>query len=113
LCDDLNTPILIAQLYETIYQANLMASGKASLTAADLQKLQAAVKTMVFEVLGIKIEAEAATDKVDGLVQMLLQMRVDAKNNQDWGTSDRIRDQLAALGIQVKDSKEGSSWSFS
>jgi len=38
---------------------------------------------------------------------------VDAKNNQDWGTSDRIRDQLAALGIQVKDSKEGSSWSFS
>ena len=113
LCDDLNTPILIAQLYETIYQANLMASGKASLTAADLQKLQAAVKTMVFEVLGMKTEAEAATDKVDGLVQMLLQMRVDAKNNQDWGTSDRIRDQLAALGIQVKDSKEGSSWSFS
>jgi cysteinyl-tRNA synthetase len=61
----------------------------------------------------MKTEAEAATDKVDGLVQMLLQMRVDAKNNQDWGTSDRIRDQLAALGIQVKDSKEGSSWSFS
>jgi cysteinyl-tRNA synthetase len=112
LNDDLNSPILIAQLFETIYQANLVASGQASISAADLPKLQAAVQLMVFDILGLQEEAEGNDARLSGLVELMLQLRQEAKEQKDWAKSDRIRDQLAALGIQVKDSKAGSSWSI-
>lgn len=112
LCDDLNTPILIAQLYETIHQVHLIQSGKATISASDLQHLQATVELMVFDILGLQEASMGSSDKIDGLMQMLLSLRAEAKANKDWATSDRIRDQLLALGIQVKDSKEGSSWSL-
>lgn len=112
LNDDLNSPILIAQLFETIYQANLVVSGQASISAVDLQKLQAAVQLMVFDILGMKEETESNDARLSGLVELLLQMRQQAKEQKDWASSDRIRDELAALGIQIKDSKAGSSWTI-
>lgn len=113
LNDDLNTPILIAQLYETIGYANKVAANQESLNAADLSKLQQAVNTMVFDILGLQEEQEAGSQKLDGLMELLLELRAQAKANKDWATSDAIRDRLAALGIQVKDSKTGSSWTLS
>lgn len=112
LNDDLNTPILIAQLYETIRQANLIAAGQATITAADLKLLQEKASLMAFDILGLKDEAANDAHQLDGVMQLLLELRAQAKANKDWGTSDRIRNQLSELGIQVKDSKEGSSWSF-
>lgn len=113
LNDDLNTPILIAQLYETIGYANKVAANQESLNAADLSKLQQAVNTMVFDILGLQEEQEAGSQKLDGLMELLLELRAQAKANKDWATSDAIRDRLAGLGIQVKDSKTGSSWTLS
>jgi cysteinyl-tRNA synthetase len=113
LNDDLNTPILIAQLYETIGYANKVQAQQESLNAADLQRLQQAVNTMVFDILGLQEEQEAGSQKLDGLMELLLELRAQAKTNKDWATSDAIRDRLANLGIQVKDSKTGSSWTLS
>ncbi len=113
LNDDLNTPILIAQLYETIGYANKVQAQQESLTAADLHRLQQAVNTMVFDILGLQEEQEAGSQKLDGLMELLLELRAQAKTNKDWATSDAIRDRLASLGIQVKDSKTGSSWTLS
>lgn len=113
LNDDLNTPILIAQLYETIGYANKVQAHQESLNAADLQRLQQAVNTMVFDILGLQEEQEAGSQKLDGLMELLLELRAQAKTNKDWATSDAIRDRLANLGIQVKDSKTGSSWTLS
>jgi cysteinyl-tRNA synthetase len=112
LNDDLNTPILIAQLYETIRQANLIAAGQATITASDLKLLQEKASLMAFDILGLKDESASEAHQLDGVMQLLLELRAQAKANKDWATSDRIRNQLSELGIQVKDSKEGSSWSF-
>lgn len=112
LNDDLNTPILIAQLYETIRQANLIAAGQATITASDLKLLQEKAGLMAFDILGLKDESASEAHQLDGVMQLLLELRAQAKANKDWATSDRIRNQLSELGIQVKDSKEGSSWSF-
>lgn len=112
LNDDLNTPILIAQLYETIGYANKVQAKQESLNATDLHRLQQAVNTMVFDILGLQEEQEAGSQKLDGLMELLLELRAQAKANKDWATSDAIRDRLAGLGIQVKDSKTGSSWTF-
>lgn len=113
LNDDLNTPILIAQLYETIGYANKVAANQESLNGSDLAKLQQAANTMVFDILGLQEEQEAGSQKLDGLMELLLELRAQAKANKDWATSDAIRDRLAGLGIQVKDSKTGSSWTLS
>lgn len=113
LNDDLNTPILIAQLYETIGYANKVQAKQDSLNATDLHRLQQAVNTMVFDILGLQEEQEAGSQKLDGLMELLLELRAQAKTNKDWATSDAIRDRLASLGIQVKDSKTGSSWTLS
>ena len=112
LDDDLNTPVLIAQLYEAIHKANLIASGKDKISATDLKALQEAVETMVFGILGLKEEEAAGSEAIGGLVDLLIEVRAEAKKNRDFATSDKIRDQLTGLGIELKDGKEGTSWSF-
>jgi len=112
--DDFNTPILIANLFEGIRYVNLLNDGKESITAEDLTVLKTTLTTFVFDVLGIKNESESAnnSDKLAGVVEMLIQMRNEARANKNWALSDEIRDQLAALGIILKDGKEGTSFSF-
>ncbi len=110
LNDDLNTPILIAQLYETVRLANLIAAGQADIDAASLEKLQKAASLMVYDILGLRDEQAAGGNQLDGVMALLLELRQKAKTNKDFATSDLIRDQLTALGIQVKDGKEGASW---
>ena len=110
--DDFNTPILIAQLFDGVRLINSTKDGKETLNTEDLQKLQAQFKTFVFDILGLKTEAasEESNDTLDGVMQTLLELRQQAKQNKDWTTADLIRNQLAALKIKVTDTKEGAVW---
>ncbi|WP_297512412.1 cysteine--tRNA ligase [Flavobacterium sp.] len=110
--DDFNTPILIAQLFEGIRYANLVNDKKASLTAADCVELSNTLQTFLFEVLGLENTKLTAvnSEKLSGVVEMLIEMRNSARANKNWALSDEIRDRLQDLGIQLKDGKEGTSY---
>ena len=114
LCDDLNTPVAIAHIFDAVRIINSAKDRKASLTKEDLCTLLRLFDDIVFGVLGLKDE-EAAGGKaekiIDGLMGMVLEERKAAKEAKDWATSDRIRDALKALGIQIKDTKDGATWS--
>jgi cysteinyl-tRNA synthetase len=112
--DDFNSPILIANLFEGIRFVNLINDGKETLNADDLQLLSETLNTFTFDVIGIKNEKVTAnnSDKLDGVVEMLIKMRDEARANKNFSLSDQIRDKLFALGIQLKDGKEGTSFSI-
>lgn len=108
--DDFNSPILIAELFEAVKIINSIHDGKLSITASDLAELSQFVQQMVFEVLGLKNE-QAAGDDLTPLMEVLISLRNEAKAKQDYATSDKIRIALQHAGIQLKDGKEGTSWS--
>lgn len=111
--DDFNSPIVIANLFEGLRIINAVNDKKETLTAADLELLTNLFQTFIFEILGLKSEVEDSNSEIlDGLMQMILNQRQQAKANKDYATSDKIRDELIKLGIVVKDGKEGSSWSI-
>jgi cysteinyl-tRNA synthetase len=112
--DDFNSPILIAQLFEGVRFINLLKDNSATLKAEDLKIFTNAMNTFVFDVLGLKDEKAIGNnnDKLEGVVQMLINMRMEARANKDFAMSDQIRDQLIALGIQLKDGKEGTTFSI-
>ncbi len=117
LNDDLNTPIVIAHLFEAVGIINRVADGHATATAADIDALKALFQTFLSDILGMRPEAadlcgdEKALEPYRGAVDLLLQVRAEAKAKKDWATSDLIRDRLAALGFNVKDTKSGVEWS--
>lgn len=109
--DDFNTPILIAHLFEAVTYINTMLDGKASLTKEDLEKFSKAINGFVFDVLGFHSENKAGGNDISNdLMNIILQIRNDAKANKDYATSDLIRNKLNEINIVVKDSKEGTSW---
>jgi cysteinyl-tRNA synthetase len=112
--DDFNTPILIANLFEGIRFVNVVNDGKETVSAEDLKTLSETLNTFVFDILGIRNEKLVAnnSDKLDGVVEMLITMRLEARANKNFALSDQIRDQLSALGIQLKDGKEGTTFSI-
>ena len=112
--DDFNTPILIANLFEGIKFVNLVNDGKETLSTEDLKTLSETLNTFVFDILGIRNEKLVAnnSDKLEGVVEMLINMRLEARANKNFALSDQIRDQLLALGIQLKDGKEGTTFSI-
>ncbi|HAH71805.1 MAG TPA: cysteine--tRNA ligase [Butyricimonas virosa] len=111
--DDLNTPIVIAQLFEGARIINNINAGNATISAEDLKDLKETFHLFCFDIMGLKEEKgssdgrEAAYGKV---VDMLLEQRMKAKANKDWATSDEIRNTLTALGFEVKDTKDGFEW---
>ncbi len=110
--DDFNSPVLIAQLFEAVKYVNLLIEKKETLTAEDLKELKSLINTFVFDVLGLQNEVKQdSSDKINGVVDMLIKMRKDARENKDWALSDKIRDELAELGIHLKDGKEGTTFS--
>jgi len=113
--DDFNTPILIANLFEAVKHINLIKEGKESITAADKASLKQLLEAFIFEILGLENNNGNAqdTEKLSGVVELLIQLRKEARDNKDFATSDKIRDQLADLGIQLKDGKEGTTFSIS
>ncbi len=111
--DDFNTPILIAQLFEGVRFVNLLKDEKETLNASDLKLFTETMQAFVFYVLGLEEEKNNGnTDKLEGVVNMLIGMRKQARDNKDFALSDQIRDQLIALGIQLKDGKEGTTFSI-
>jgi cysteinyl-tRNA synthetase len=112
--DDFNSPILIAQLFEGVRFINILNDGTATITANDLELLTTTMNAFVFDVLGLVNEKETGnnTQKLEGVIHMLIGMRNDARANKDFAMSDQIRDQLIALGIQLKDGKDGTTFSL-
>ena len=115
--DDLNTPIVIAHLFEAVGIINRLRDGHATATQADLDALRSLFQTFLFDIMGMRSEALAdatdakALEPYRGAVDLLLQIRSEAKAKKDWTTSDLIRDRMAALGFAVKDTKDGVEWS--
>ncbi|RKF03607.1 cysteinyl-tRNA synthetase [Tenacibaculum lutimaris] len=110
--DDFNTPILISHLFEAVKVINQIKEGKSSLTEEDLTALKETIGAFVYDVLGLLNETSEGnnSDKLDGVVEMLITMRKEARENKDWALSDEIRDKLLALGIQLKDGREGTTF---
>ena len=111
--DDFNSPILIAQLFEGVKYINQINDSSAQISAEDLADLKATLEGFVKDVLGIaSTEGKQDSSKLEGVVEMLIAMRNQARADKNWALSDEIRDQLLALGIQLKDSKEGTTFTL-
>ncbi|MEM1339964.1 MAG: cysteine--tRNA ligase [Bacteroidota bacterium] len=112
--DDFNTPILIANVFEAVRQINLIKDRKAEINATDLTDLQDSLNVFIFEVLGLMAPEgnDTTSETLDGVLHLLIDLRNKARANKDFATSDTIRDELKALGIQLKDGKEGTTFSI-
>jgi len=111
--DDFNTPILIAHLFEGVKVINQIKEGKASLTSEDLETLKTTMNDFTFDVLGLMNEAaQNNSEKIDGVVSLLIKLRKEARENRDWALSDQIRDELLVIGIQLKDGRDGTSYTM-
>ena len=115
LCDDLNTPTALSHIFDAIRIINTAKDKKLKLSEGDINTLVQLFNDIVFGVLGLKDdedESEKSMKAISGLMDMVLEARATAKQNKDWTTSDRIRDHLTALGIKVKDTKDGVEWTL-
>ena len=111
--DDFNSPMLIAQLFEGVKFVNLLVENKATLTIDDLAIFRNTFNTFVFDILGLEsLNSDNNSDKLSGVVELMIAMRNEARVNKDWALSDKIRDELLDLGIQLKDGKEGTTFSI-
>jgi cysteinyl-tRNA synthetase len=112
--DDFNTPVLIAHLFDAIRAINSANDKKANLTQVDLDLLNKIYQHFVFDVMGLKKEEETgkANTALEAVMQLVLDLRDKAKANKDFATSDEIRNKLTTANIQVKDGKEGTTWSI-
>ncbi|HKM93539.1 MAG TPA: cysteine--tRNA ligase [Prolixibacteraceae bacterium] len=110
--DDLNSPIAIANLFDGVRIINSLIDGKEQINSTDLNTLKALFNTFVFDVFGLQAEESnsANNDVLGKVVDLLLNLRMDAKANKDWATSDKIRNELTALGFEIKDKKDGFEW---
>lgn len=114
--DDFNSPILIAQLFEGAKHISALKEGNASITKGDLEVLQKTMHDFLFEVLGLidhSSEGREDSNKLTGAIDLLIELRNQARDNKDFATSDKIRDQLQKVGIQLMDGKDGTTYSLS
>ncbi|WP_108244965.1 cysteine--tRNA ligase [Muricauda brasiliensis] len=111
--DDFNTPILIAQLFDAVKHINLIKEEKESISEEDKEYLASSLKAFVYDVLGIENQAMSKDDSgtLNGVMDLLIDIRNEARAKKDFATSDKIRDQLVELGIQIKDGKDGTTFS--
>lgn len=115
LNDDMNSPIAIAHLFDGVKMINSVKAGNETISVADLEELKAFFRTTVFDILGLKVEKDENTGDnkiLDGTIHLLLNLRMEAKANKDWGTADKIRNELNALGVEIKDTKDGFEWTM-
>lgn len=111
--DDMNSPIAIAYLFEGVKIINSVADGKTTITSEDRDALKLLFHTFVFDIFGLKAEDQNAggnSEVLNEVVDLLMKLRLDAKANKDWATSDKIRNELAVIGFDIKDGKDGISW---
>lgn len=111
MCDDFNTPVVIANMFEISRLVNLISDKKETITEADKAQLKENFEIIFSEILGMKSEQSDNTSNIiDGLMSIITEMRADARANKDWAKSDMIRDRLASVGITIKDGKDGAKW---
>lgn len=115
--DDLNTPVVLSHLFEATKAINLVHDGKGSFNDTDLEELKSVFSLYLFTILGLTDSATGQTGETAGeaykkAVDLLLNLRMEAKQKKDWATSDKIRNELAAMGIEVKDTKDGFEWKY-
>ena len=109
--DDLNSPIVISVLFDAVRMINQIYDGQQTISAADLEELRRVMHLYVFDILGLRDDLAGDNNRLLGqLIDTVLDIRMQAKQAKDWTTSDRIRDSLTALGIKVKDRKDGTDW---
>lgn len=111
LNDDLNTPILIAELFDMVSKINLLASGQLKISESELSELKQLYSTYVFDILGLKKESEDESGKLKELMSIIIELRNEAKVSKNYAMSDNIRNRLSEIGIELKDGKEGTSFS--
>ena len=111
--DDFNSPILIAHLFEAAKYINQIKDGSETVSSEDLKLLKDTINNFVYDVLGLENTAktDSGTDKLSGAVDVLIRLRQEARANKDFALSDKIRDELADVGIQLKDGKDGTTFS--
>lgn len=113
--DDFNTPRALARLFELVTKINALKGGQLSFAEVlpeTLEQLKHTFHTFLFDVFGLRDEAasDSNTELLDGLMQLIIEMRKEARERKDWPTSDKIRDALKELHVQLKDGKEGTTW---
>jgi cysteinyl-tRNA synthetase len=107
--DDFNSPVVIAELFEAVRIINTVHDGKAKISLPELDKLKKLVNDFVFDIFGLKDEDSSNTE-LNSVLDLVIDIRKSAKENKDYATSDKIRVGLHAMGILLKDSKEGTTW---
>ncbi|NJB86992.1 cysteinyl-tRNA synthetase [Lewinella marina] len=116
--DDFNTPKAVARIFELVTRINALKGGQLSLdevSADTLASFKERLGTLLFDVLGLRDEAAGAgaeQEALDKVMQIVLDLRQQARADKDWALSDKLRDALSAAGITVKDGKDGASWSI-
>jgi len=112
LNDDLNSPVLLSHLFEGVRIVNSVIDGSESIDTPGLESLKELFHTFVFEILGLKDEKTGKDDEklTNELMKIIIDLRQAAKNNKDWPTSDKIRNELKNAGVLLKDLKEGAEW---
>ena len=114
--DDFNTPKAMASLFDLVTKINALKAGHlpiSEVTEPTLKRIQKVVPDVVFEIFGLKNEEGSDVHALDGVMQLVIDIRRQARTNKDWATADQIRDQLNELHIQLKDGPEGTTWSKS
>ena len=114
LNDDLNSPILLSHLFEAVRLVNCVVAGTEKADVASIGDLKKLFQLFVIDILGLKDESmgNQSSKKAGALVDLLLSLRMEAKQNKDWATSDKIRNQLIAMGVIIRDTKEGFEWEW-
>src|SRR5690606_29020945 len=110
--DDFSSPVLIAQLFDAVRVINSCNDHSETINNDDLQRLKELMYSFVFDILGLIDETKNITgsDVIEGLMRLILDIRKTARENKDWDTSDKIRDQLKSSGVEIKDTKTGVEW---
>ncbi|ETZ20110.1 cysteine--tRNA ligase [Pedobacter sp. V48] len=107
--DDFNSPVVIAELFEAVRIINTVHDGKGNISEVELEKLKKLMNDFVFDVFGLKDE-ETSNTELNSVLDLVIDIRKGAKENKDYATSDKIRLGLQSMGIQLKDSKDGTTW---
>ncbi len=111
MCDDFNTPVVIANMFEISRLVNLISDKKETITEQDKTALKENFEIIFSEILGLKSEQSDNTSNIiEGLMSIIAEMRAEARANKDWAKSDMIRDRLSEVGITIKDGKDGAKW---
>ena len=113
LLDDLNSPVLIAHLFDAVKTINSLIAGNLSITQTDLSKLDQLMNLFVTDILGLDIsigQSNGNDDKLHQVMDLLLQVRNDLKDKKDWATADKIRNELNRIGFEIKDGTTSASW---